>query len=183
MYSISTWCYDKMKCHGFELDASECTDQGFGRRRPPSAFVRRCIWLASNRAPACHRRPGQFLLAHRPSVPADKPQPLGSITWSVIAVNSKGLREMLGSLRIAIVGAGIGFPGKGFAHGSGFVGQSEKERNGSGPGTPLHLSRAGSPRNFSTRPRMRVSKSMSAHSGHVHSSRQVRLPDGRVYRD
>src|SRR3981081_2876517 len=108
MYSISTWCYDKMKCHGFELDASECTDQGFGRRRPPSAFVRRCIWLASNRAPACHRRPGQFLLAHRPSVPADKPQPLGSITWSVIAVNSKGLRVMPGSLRIAIVGGGIG---------------------------------------------------------------------------
>jgi len=73
-----------------------------------AGFVRRCIWLASNRAPACHRRPDQFLLVHRPTVPADKPQPLGNITWSVIAVNSKGLRVMPGSLRIAIVGGGIG---------------------------------------------------------------------------
>src|SRR5258705_8058783 len=71
-------------------------------------FVRRCIWLASNRAPACHRRPDQFLLAHRPTVPADKPQPLGNITWSVTAVSNKGLRVMPGSLRIAIVGGGIG---------------------------------------------------------------------------
>src|SRR5258708_259546 len=40
--------------------------------------------------------------------PADSPQPLRSITWSVIAVNSKGLGVMPDSLRIAIVGGGIG---------------------------------------------------------------------------
>src|SRR5258708_16387894 len=40
--------------------------------------------------------------------PADSPQPLRSITWSVIAVNSRGIAVMPGSLRIAIVGGGIG---------------------------------------------------------------------------
>src|SRR5260370_37778162 len=67
----------------------------------------RCIRLASDRAPACHRRPDQSHCGAWAKCSRGQPQPLGNFVWSRDCGNSKGLREMPGSLRIAIVGGGI----------------------------------------------------------------------------
>ena len=48
------------------------------------------------------------IVVRRPSVPADNRNRAAASYGPVIAANSKGLREMPGSLRIAIVGGGIG---------------------------------------------------------------------------
>ena len=47
-------------------------------------------------------------VAHRPSIPADNRNRSAASYGPVFAAGSKGLREMPGSLRIAIVGGGIG---------------------------------------------------------------------------
>src|SRR5260370_12833547 len=68
----------------------------------------RCSRPASDRAPACHRRPDQSHCGARAKCSRGHPQPLGNFVWSCDCGTSKGLREMPGSLRIAIVGGGIG---------------------------------------------------------------------------